>query len=283
MTLIIPNHVANGLDADGDQLEQNFNSIKQWGDAEAITADGATAMTAPLLLPAAMPTQPNQAASKAYVDAGIPVASMTMFAGDTAPDNWLFCRGQAISRATYATLFTAISTRFGAGDGTTTFNLPNMQATTPVGFNSNVNPPAGLAGVFTTGVGERSGSLDSVLAVHSHGIGHAHAVQAHSHQVTVTPSKNVFDMFSLQQNGGWPTSGNGGYAYTAGPSGIGRLGGDSVALWNANIIAFSGQSDTVNVLYTVGQDIGQSANAGANPANGNLQPSMSLNFVIKVQ
>ena len=54
-----------------------------------------------------------------------------LFAGDTPPEGHLVCNGGAISRAAYPELFAAIGTRYGAGDGTTTFNLPNTEA--PVG------------------------------------------------------------------------------------------------------------------------------------------------------
>lgn len=53
----------------------------------------------------------------------------------TLPAGWLECNGQAVSRTTYATLFASISTTFGAGDGSTTFNLPTV-ATTGMGGNA---------------------------------------------------------------------------------------------------------------------------------------------------
>src|SRR5688500_3675360 len=56
----------------------------------------------------------------------IPTGSVVPYAGTTEPTNWLFCYGQAVSRTTYAALFTAISTTYGAGDGSTTFNLPDL-------------------------------------------------------------------------------------------------------------------------------------------------------------
>lgn len=49
------------------------------------------------------------------------------FAGSTAPAGWLLCDGSAVSRATYATLFGVIGTTYGAGDGSTTFNLPDLR------------------------------------------------------------------------------------------------------------------------------------------------------------
>lgn len=48
------------------------------------------------------------------------------FAGSTAPAGWLICDGSAVSRTTYADLFAAIGTTYGAGDGSTTFNLPDF-------------------------------------------------------------------------------------------------------------------------------------------------------------
>ena len=67
MPLILPNTIANAIPADGEKLDQNFDTITDWANQDAITSDGATAMIAPLLLPGA-PTQPNQAATKGYVD-----------------------------------------------------------------------------------------------------------------------------------------------------------------------------------------------------------------------
>lgn len=66
-----------------------------------------------------------------YADA--PVGSIQAYGGNSAPWGWLLCQGQAISRATYAELFNVIGTSFGAGDGSTTFNVPDLRETVPVG------------------------------------------------------------------------------------------------------------------------------------------------------
>jgi len=58
------------------------------------------------------------------------------YAGATAPTGWLLCDGQAVSRTTYSRLFDIVSTTYGAGDGTTTFNVPNLKGKVPVGLNS---------------------------------------------------------------------------------------------------------------------------------------------------
>jgi microcystin-dependent protein len=56
-----------------------------------------------------------------------PIGTVAFYGGTAAPTGWLLCYGQAVSRATYSDLFTAISTTYGAGDGSTTFNLPDIR------------------------------------------------------------------------------------------------------------------------------------------------------------
>jgi microcystin-dependent protein len=55
------------------------------------------------------------------------------FAGSAAPSGWLICDGSAVSRTTYASLFAVIGTTYGSGNGSTTFNLPNLKGRFPVG------------------------------------------------------------------------------------------------------------------------------------------------------
>ena len=56
-----------------------------------------------------------------------PTGVVLPFAGAAAPVGWLLCYGQTVSRATYAALFAAIGTTYGAGDGSTTFALPDLR------------------------------------------------------------------------------------------------------------------------------------------------------------
>lgn len=58
---------------------------------------------------------------------GLPAGAVQVFAMNTAPSGWLSCDGSAVSRTTYSTLFSAISTTYGTGDGSTTFNLPDLR------------------------------------------------------------------------------------------------------------------------------------------------------------
>lgn len=66
----------------------------------------------------------------------IPTAALIPFAGAAAPAGWLLCNGTAVSRTTYSALFTAIGTAYGAGDGSTTFNLPDLRGRVGFGLNA---------------------------------------------------------------------------------------------------------------------------------------------------
>jgi microcystin-dependent protein len=63
----------------------------------------------------------------------VPIGAILAWPGATAPTGWVLCDGSAISRTTYATLFAAISTSFGSGDGSTTFNVPDLRGRVMVG------------------------------------------------------------------------------------------------------------------------------------------------------
>lgn len=63
----------------------------------------------------------------------LPTGLITPFGGTVVPERWLLCDGSAISRSTYAALFSVLGTVFGSGDGSTTFNLPDMVTRTPIG------------------------------------------------------------------------------------------------------------------------------------------------------
>jgi hypothetical protein len=69
----------------------------------------------------------NAAASAAAAALAItPTGSVIAFAGSTSPAGWLLCDGSAVSRTDYAALYAVIGTTYGAGNGSTTFNLPNL-------------------------------------------------------------------------------------------------------------------------------------------------------------
>lgn len=76
----------------------------------------------------------------------MPAGAVQAFAMNTSPTGWLACDGSAILRATYVNLFTAISTVYGAGDGSTTFNIPDLRGYFVRGSGTNGDGTA--AGTF---------------------------------------------------------------------------------------------------------------------------------------
>ena len=83
-----------------------------------------------------------------YADA--PVGSIQAYGGTTVPFGWLLCQGQAVSRATYAELFGVIGTSFGTGDGSTTFNIPDLRGEFLRGAGTNSHSGQGSGGSVGT-------------------------------------------------------------------------------------------------------------------------------------
>ena len=71
------------------------------------------------------------------VNDSVPIGAIQPFGGATTPDNWLLCDGSAVSRTDYSELFDVIGTTYGSGDGSTTFNLPDLKGRVIVGIDSN--------------------------------------------------------------------------------------------------------------------------------------------------
>jgi len=80
----------------------------------------------------------------------IPVGTIQMFAGSSEPTGWHFLDGEAISRTTYAACFTVLSTTYGAGDGSTTFNLPDMRGRMALGVGQGLTAEGGGTGTNRT-------------------------------------------------------------------------------------------------------------------------------------
>jgi microcystin-dependent protein len=96
------------------------------------------------------------------------------FAGSAVPTGALFCYGQPVSRTTYAGLFAVISTTFGAGDGSTTFNLPDLRGRVAVGKSDMGGSDAGnLAGGAILGASVGSQNQTASTTVTGSGTGSA--------------------------------------------------------------------------------------------------------------
>jgi microcystin-dependent protein len=94
------------------------------------------------------------------------------YAGSSAPTGYLLCDGTAVSRTTYSALFAIVGTSFGAGDGSTTFNVPNMNGRVPMGAGTYTDPVSGsITRTFAANLGaEKHQLLESELATHDHPI-----------------------------------------------------------------------------------------------------------------
>ena len=96
----------------------------------------------------------------------LPIGIILPYGGATAPTtSWLLAQGQAISRVTYASLFALFSTIYGVGDGSTTFNLPNLSNNVPVGKGS-----APFAILGNTGGEQAHTLITSEMPSHTHNL-----------------------------------------------------------------------------------------------------------------
>lgn len=128
----------------------------------------------------------------------LPIGAIMPFGGGTVPDNYLLCDGQAVSRTEYATLFQTIGTAFGVGDGSTTFNVPNLKGRVPVGVDTTQTE-------FDT-LGETGGEKTHTLT--------ANEMPRHNHMVYDAVGGNItFPAYTAKSNGS--TGGSETTAYAA--------------------------------------------------------------------
>lgn len=207
--------------------------------------------------------------AKLAAEIRIPAGAVMPFAGSSAPSGWLLCYGQAVSRTTYADLFAAISTTYGVGDGSSTFNLPDLRGRAVAGKDDMGGSAAsrltsGGAGIDGTALGSAGGSQTHTLSGAESGTSaHIHTVSdsGHTHKTIANAAINtqpVGDTTAVSVN------------QTGINSGANQLGG-------ANTTPGLGLTNS----QTTGISINSASAAAASNAHQNTQPTMVLNYIIK--
>lgn len=197
------------------------------------------------------------------------IGTILSFTGSTVPNRYLVCDGSAISRATYSDLFAVIGTYYGAGDGSSTFNLPDMTGRAVLGVASGYN------------VGRIGGAETVTLAVstipsHTHTIpehGHANTIAAKTPSLSHTITQAVFKYTHLNGNG----SVNGG-------SGNARYTGTATAnMSRSAILAVANHAATACTMSGSVTDCAafDSENTGGGGAHNNMMPYMALKWIIE--
>jgi microcystin-dependent protein len=195
-------------------------------------------------------TAAQDGATMANLIARMPAGVIVPYGGTSAPTGWLLCYGQAVSRATYADLFTAISTTYGTGDGSTTFNLPDLRGRVVAGQDDMggssadrlTNASGGLDGdtLGATGGAETHTLTTAELAVHSH----ANSLNDPGHSHVIEPV----------------------YAGVTAGSGSARN------QYSPSAVATSAATTGISI---------SNANAGSGSAHNNVQPTIILNYIIR--
>ena len=230
------------------------------------------------------------------IRSAMPVGSVIPFAGASSPDaSWLVCDGSAVSRTTYASLFAVLGTTYGVGDGSTTFNLPNMKGRVPVG----VDPTDG----DFDNLGDSGGEKSHIL-ITSEMPSHSHAFTGSSSSTSNQSNNHTHNSNTMSNPGNHEHS-----VYTRGTLGGGGrfiygdyIGGSGATHWNPNSwgtitgSAFAneaiglGNGGHTHTYTTSGINSnhthpftpsGTNSIAGADVAHNNLQPYVALNYIIK--
>lgn len=233
-------------------------------------------------------------------DDATPVGVINQFAGEIAPNGYLLCQGQAVSRTAYASLFNVISTKYGAGDGSTTFNIPDLRGRVPVGKDDRDTDFKTLGNMggekaHTLTVQEMPSHNHSATLTINSGGAHTHSASststgAHTHSVSGSAASNGAHTHTLSTR--FHNTNN----YTV-PDGnfLGFYGSEIVnkvtSSAGAHVHSISGtaasngaHSHTITVnsggahTHTGTVSIGST---GGGQAHNNMQPYIVLNYIIK--
>jgi microcystin-dependent protein len=216
----------------------------------------------------------------AKLDAGLttqilPAGMITPFAGTTAPSGWLLCNGAEVSRNTYNGLFDIIGETYGAGDGSNTFLLPDMSGRVPVGKSADtefdaLNEKGGSKSVTLTSAESGVPAHGHTNTVTSNGTGIS-VVATGDHSHPAAGSTSITGYISRSNGSGGPWNG-----FSPGV-GTAVTYGTSVSVYNGGAHGHSISDPTHAHTVTVNN------NTAANAASShtNLQPYITLNYIIK--
>ena len=175
----------------GGNLDVNGNSIVSVSNGDiAITPDG----TGDVIIDGIKYPQADGNANEILTTDGAGQLSFTAlgasnsftsgmlmpYAGSSAPTGWLLCYGQAISRTTYSDLYAVVGTTYGAGDGATTFNLPDLRGRVVAGKDD-------MGGVSADRLTNQTGGLDG------DGLGNAGGTETHTLALTEMPDSRYYN------------------------------------------------------------------------------------------
>ena len=190
---------------------------------------------------------------------GMPAGSIITFAGSSSPSGWLLCFGQAVSRTTYASLYSAIGTTYGVGDNSTTFNLPDLRGRVIAGLdNMGGSAASRLTNTTITGGAETLGNIGG----------------AQTHLLTGAES-------------GTSAHGHTGSTNTTGAHTHNVIGGGQNNINNGIRAPFDATLTTQNATTAAGDHshtvtINNATAANASSAHNNVQPTIVMNYIIKV-
>ena len=135
-----------------------------------------------------------------------PIGAISLWGTTSAPTDYLLCDGTAVSRTTYSALFTLLSTTYGVGDGSTTFNLPNLKGKVPVGYNASETE-------FDS-MGETGGEKTHTIATPE--------LPSHTHSVVLAGrNANGWDAAAQFVQGSSDAGGSGNITFTSATAGSG--------------------------------------------------------------
>jgi len=193
----------------------------------------------------------------------MPIGAVIPYAGLSAPPRWLFCFGQNVSRTTYAALFAAISTTYGAGDGATTFTLPDLRGRVVAGQDD-------MGGGSANRLTGQSGGLDGDV------LGASGGAETHTlSEAQLAPHDHLVDMGAPINTG---SGGSHSHSFTYGQRNKSGDGGE------VSDLTHTGSTETTSTVaahaHTVDIPAFNSGNAGSGAAHNNVQPTLVLNYVI---